>query len=892
MTRGASIGRGEGSPTTKEVTPVVEVDPLGDPSRAERLVVNGLGAAVGDPGWARAARLAMSLTGAATGVVTAHLDDTVLVVGSAGDLFEPGTTEQVVDVPGRWVIGTGQPLAVADLTADPRTQGALVRHLGPTSYLGVPLQAADGVMVGSLCVLDGRGREWTLEDVGLLQDLARLLGHRLELQEERQQRDDLVRLHADAVGGSLSGQVVMGADGVILDINPAVTTMLGWEREDLLGRTVSETLVPSGARPAHDAGMARVRHGGPHVAVGNPLEVLALAKDGELVPIELSITRSDSAAGTRYNGSLRDLRSQVRMQAGMDSVLSNATVALLEVDLSGTVRRTEGHGLLGGTDLVGASLDDVLGRAVSERLLVPVDGVPVRLDLDALGRAWRATAIPLRPGTGPATGWVVSLIDITDVRSARAELEQAYRTDPLTGLLSRVGLEQGVADMVAASPRRTLRVTTLRLHGLGETNESFGHEVGDQLLRVSATRLRRLLPGSGDEVVARVDAGQFSLVGYADSGGSAGWAQAAALQLTRPVRVRAVSVVPRVSVGTATCDVVELADQLGTDTGAAMVRELLRRAEVAVHAARRAGRTVREYHRSDDVAARRLVLASNMREVLSTPPDGRNALDLGGRLRLEYQPVVGLPGTTMVSVEALLRWEDNILGPLSPVEVVDVAEGAGLAVALGTHVMALALHDAATWWSEGHEIPVMVNLSALQVCETSLVDTVVELLGRNGLPGGALIAEVTETATLQDAALAASVLGQVRRLGAAVYLDDFGSGWSTLERMGELPLDGIKLDRSFVARCETPSGLAAIRSAVALTRSLRIPLVVEGVETDHQAGVVTSAGADRAQGYLYARPVPLARLREEFFAPRRRRDTSPAGSGARGHPAVPPQAGP
>ena len=868
---------------------MVDVGPPGDHSPSARLCTNGLVSAVGDPGWALAARLAMSLTGATTGLVTAHLDGTVVIIGAAGEEFEPGAALAMGDVPCRWVITSGTPLAVADLRTDPRTRDdALVQRITASAYLGVPLRTSAGVTVGSVCVLDNQVREWDPAAADLLLDLARLLGLRLELQEERQQRNDLARLHADVVGGSLSGLVVMDDVGVILDVNPAVTTMLGWQREDLLGRTVAETLVPHGSRAAHDAGVLRVRGGGPHVAVGSRMEVLALAKDGELVPIELIITRTDSVVGTRYNGSLRDLRSQVRLQAGIRSVLSNSTVALLEVDLEGTVLRTEGHGLLGGADLVGAALDDVLGRAVSEHLLVPADGEPVRFDLEALGRAWRASAIPLRPGAGPATGWVVSLVDITDVRSAQAELEQAYRNDPLTGLLSRVGLELGVAAMVAASPGRTLRVTTLRLHGLGETNESFGHEVGDELLRVSASRLRRLLPPAGNEVMARVDAGQFSLVGYADSGVSTGWAEAAALQLIRPIRVRAVSVVPKVSVGTATCDIVELADQLGPTTGAPVVGELLRRAEVAVHAARRAGRTVREYHRSDDVAARRLVLASNLREALSTPPDGRYALDLGGRLRLEYQPVVGLPGT-VVSVEALLRWEDDILGPLSPIEVVDVAEGAGLAVPLGTHVMALALHDAATWWADGHTVPVMVNLSALQVCETSLVDTVTELLERNGLPGAALIAEVTETATLQSAALAASVLGAVRRLGAAVYLDDFGSGWSTLERMGQLPLDGIKLDRSFVARCDTPWGLAAIHSAVALTRSLQIPLVVEGVETVHQAAIVTAAGADRAQGYLYSRPVRLERLRADVLVPRRRPSGDPARPGAGRHPGVPPQ---
>ncbi len=832
-----------------------------DPCGGSQPVAAELAGSVGDPAWTGAARLARSLTGATTALLTAHLDGSVLVVGADGAGIDAGTREPLADVPCGVVVRTGLPLAVADLADDPRTRDSVVvRRLGMSAYLGVPLRTVDGAVVGTLCVLDQRSREWTSEQSDDLADLANLLADRLDLQRERQVRDELVRLHADVVGGSLSGLVVMDDRGTILDINPAVTTMLGWTREDLVGRMAAETLVPPTSREAHASGVDRVRAGGAHAIIGERLEVLALAKDGELVPIELSVTRSESAAGTRYSGSLRDLRSQVRMRAGMDSVLSNATVAVLELDLGGTVRRTEGHGLLGGTDLVGTSLDDVLGPTVSEQLLVPVEGEPVRVDLEALDRAWRATAIPLRPGGGPATGWVVSLVDITDVRDARTQLEQAHRTDPLTGLLSRVGLEHGVAALVAAAPGRALRVTTLRMHGLGETNESFGHEVGDELLRVSASRLRSLLPSVGTDVVARVDAGQFSLVGYAGASVSQAWAGAAARLLARPVRVRAVSVAPRVSVGTATCEVAELGEQPTGGTGATVVGELLRRAEVAVHAARRAGRTVQEYQRSDDVAARRLVLASNLRDALSTPVDSRSDLDLGGRLSLHYQPVLAVPGSAVVSVEALLRWQDDVLGPLSPVEVVDVAEGAGLAAALGEHVMALALHDAASWWARGHPVPVMVNLSALQVCETSLVGSVTGLLAGNGLPGAALVVEVTETAALNDAALAATVLQQVRRLGVAVYLDDFGTGWSSLERMGDLPLDGIKLDRAFVRRSDTPAGLAAVRSAVALARSLQVPLVVEGVETKAHAAVVAACGADRAQGYLYSRPVPLPLL--------------------------------
>ncbi|MGJ7441095.1 EAL domain-containing protein [Aquipuribacter sp. MA13-6] len=858
-------------------------DPLADPDRLRRVDDTRMSTVLGDPEWTRVARLARVVTGTPVALVTVVSATHVVVAASDGRTtgLEAGATEPAALGTCGWVVRAGTPMVVRDLALEPRTAHAgAARQLGLVAYLGVPLRAGDAAVIGTLSVFDDHPRDFTPGHVTAMEDLAHLLGEHVALVEERRSDAEMLRLHADVVSGSLSGSVVIDDRGVVLQVNPALTALLGWEPADVVGRRVADVLIPEGMRAAHDLGLDRVRGGGEHVVVGRPLQVLALARDGELVPIELSVTRSESAAGTRYNGSLRDLRPQTRVQAGLDAVLSQATVAVLEVDLAGVVRRTEGHGLLGGADLVGMTLDDVLGHQVTRRLRVggddgnsnssnggdrgtaggTDDGTgPVRFDLEVLGRAWRASAVPVRPTGADVSGWVVSLIDISDVREAQAQLEKAYRTDPLTGLLSRVGLEQEVAALEAAAPGRPLRITTLRLHGLGETNESFGHEVGDELLRVSAGRLRTLLPGTG-EVLARVGAGQFSLVGYADRSVSTGWARAAARLLGRPVRVRAVTVLPEVSVGTADLDAaVGTTTEHPVDTGTG-VAELLRRAEVAVHGARRAGQVVRAYRRSDDVAARRMVLASNLRGALGAPADGRGRLDLDGRLELAYQPVVSLVDGRVVAVEALLRWTDETLGPVSPVEVVDVAEGAGLAIALGEHVMARALAEAATWWRRGDEVPVTVNLSALQVCEPSLVGSTTGLLARNGLPGRALVVEVTETAALRDAAMAATVLQQVREQGIRVYLDDFGTGWSTLERMGSLPLDGIKLDRVFVGRLEEPSGLAALRSAVALARSLQVPLVVEGVETARQARAVTAAGAEQGQGYLFSRPVPAAAL--------------------------------
>jgi PAS domain S-box-containing protein len=852
---------------------------LRDPERLARVTSSGALDAVGDPDWHGVARLARAVTGAAVAMVTVITDSHLVVCAADVDPgveigIEVGSSPPVEQVPCRWVVHDRAPVVIADLATDDRCRAdTLPPATGLASYCGVPLTTADGYVLGTVCVLDTHPREWSTTQTEALLDLARLLTHRLALTEERRRADDLLRLHADVVGGSLSGLVVIDDRGVVLECNPAITTMLGWTPADLVGRRVADTLVPPAARGAHEEGLDRVRGGGADVVVGHPVELVALSKDGDEVPVELHVTRIRSSAGVRYSGSLRDLRDVEHVRAGLDSVLGSATVAVLEVDPAGTIRRAEGEGLLGGTTVVGRGLDDVLGPRVGERLLTAVPDGPTRLDLDALGRSWRASAIPLRPARGVTAGWVVSLIDITDVREAQAELARASRTDQLTGLLNRLGLEREVASLVAADPLLPLQVTTLRLHGLGETNESFGHEVGDELLRVSAARLRTLLPG-GHALLARVDAGQFSLVGRVGRTVSAGWVGAAAALLARPVRVRAVTVAPQVSVGTATCDPAEVAGAAagsdepggGPTAGAAVVTELLRRAEVAVHAARRAGTVVRAYDRGDDVAARRLVLASNLREALATPPDGRNPLDLGGRLGLAYQPVVHLPGGQTASVEALLRWHDDTLGALSPVEVVDVAESSGLAVPLGEHVLARALHDAASWWGSRGEVPVMVNLSALQVCDESLVGGVASLLARNGLPGRALVLEVTETAVLQDADLAAAVLGRLRELGVHVYLDDFGTGWSTLERLGHLPLDGIKLDRSFAARIDRPAGRAAVHSAVALARSLQVPLVVEGVETTEQEEQVVAAGADRAQGYLYSRPVDLATLRDGLTA--------------------------
>ncbi|WP_380165222.1 GAF domain-containing protein [Jannaschia sp. R86511] len=197
------------------------------------------------------ARLARAVTGASVALVTLVNDTQVLVVAAAGRAagLEPGGREPATSGTCGWVVASGRSLSVRDLRLDPRTLGSgAARELGLVSFLGVPLRV-DDVVVGTVSVLDRHPRGWTHAETAALEDLAQLLGARVGLVEERQRADDLLRLHADVVSGSLSGVVVIDDRGVVLEVNPALTALLGWETADMIGRPVGDLLVPRPCAP-------------------------------------------------------------------------------------------------------------------------------------------------------------------------------------------------------------------------------------------------------------------------------------------------------------------------------------------------------------------------------------------------------------------------------------------------------------------------------------------------------------------------------------------------------------------------------------------------------------------------------------------------------------------
>jgi EAL domain-containing protein (putative c-di-GMP-specific phosphodiesterase class I) len=235
--------------------------------------------------------------------------------------------------------------------------------------------------------------------------------------------------------------------------------------------------------------------------------------------------------------------------------------------------------------------------------------------------------------------------------------------------------------------------------------------------------------------------------------------------------------------------------------------------------------------------------------------DLRRAID-ERRLEVHYQVQASVRTREVTGYEALLRWHHPVRGEVPPTVFIPVAEECGLMLPLGEWVLRQACSDAVTW---PHQSKVSVNVSPLQLAHVDLPGLFRQVLRDTGLPAQRLEIELTETAFVTDRTRALRILQQIKALGIGVALDDFGTGYSSLETLRVFPFDKIKLDRFFIAGlAENPQAIAIVRAVLALGRSLAIPVLAEGIETDEQLEVLRREGCDEAQGFLLGRPVPMA----------------------------------
>ena len=405
--------------------------------------------------------------------------------------------------------------------------------------------------------------------------------------------------------------------------------------------------------------------------------------------------------------------------------------------------------------------------------------------------------------------------------------------DALTGLANRTLLARRAEEVLAHSaPNGTIAVLCLDLDDFKPVNDLLGHPTGDRLLRVIARRLSSLV-GEGD-VVARLGGDEFAiLLADTDSATAIAVAEAAIDAVRRSADIGGpVDVYPNVSVGIT----------FGGTGG--VIEDLLRDADIAMYSAKRRGK--------GQWALFEAGIAEHVMDWLELRADLVGAL-ADDQLLVEFQPIVRLADRRVVGAEALVRWQHPTLGLVRPDRFVPVAEDSGLIVPIGAWVLAQACRSAQAWDPTATGPEISVNVSPHQFRDARFVDTVRTTLAETGLASSRLILEITETTQIADEEAAIGMLHDLRALGIRIALDDMGAGFASLRYLRTLPIDIVKLDRSFMTNLDDDRGL--LSGVIGLVRSLGMIAIVEGVELDVHERTARELGADFAQGFRYSAPI-------------------------------------
>jgi diguanylate cyclase (GGDEF)-like protein/PAS domain S-box-containing protein len=480
----------------------------------------------------------------------------------------------------------------------------------------------------------------------------------------------------------------------------------------------------------------------------------------------------------------------------------------------------------------------VLSRIQAGEPGVPRENEWIRKDGSRRHIAWSNTAV--MGGDRVIRYTIATGIDITDRKNLEDELAHKALHDPLTGLPNRRLLMDRLEHALRSRSGSGTSLLFLDIDDFKTVNDHFGHDVGDQVLKVVAERLVRVVrPG---DTVSRLSGDEFAIVIQNPTDGNAPDLVAARIleAIARPIEVREHRLALTVSVGAA-------------GVGAAVVGsavDLLRNADFAMYAAKTAGRAqYRSYAAADRATA---------------DDDARLAADLPGaiargELRVHYQPVVDLRSGAITGVEALVRWQHPERGLLAPGSFIPIAERTGSIVEIGAWVLDTACRALSRWQRETPGLSMAVNLSGRQLESSSLMGHVRNALAEHGIASSALILEVTETVLLADPTAVAKLDG-LKALGVRLAIDDFGTGYSSISYLRRFPVDILKIDREFIDGADSPEGVKLLRGIAQLGRLVGLELIAEGIERSEQIAPIVEAGCAAGQGFLFARPVDASAM--------------------------------
>ena len=439
-------------------------------------------------------------------------------------------------------------------------------------------------------------------------------------------------------------------------------------------------------------------------------------------------------------------------------------------------------------------------------------------------------------------GFIINARNITEQMTMEETLRHQALHDALTDLPNRTFLQKRLDQALTNAERKKHNVALLMmdLDRFKEINDTFGHQHGDLLLREVGARLLQAIGNAG--LVSRLGGDEFAvLLPVADEESTQTIAAQLRYVLDDPFQVADYPLHVEASIG------IVLYPIHGTDA-----LTLLRRADVAMYAAKSSHEGVAIYKdaHDDQHRSRRLTLIGALRQAIAT-----------NELKLYYQPKVSLKTGLASSVEALVRWQHPIHGFVPPDQFVTIAEQTGLINALTSWVIGAAVQQCSIWLRSGLSLNIAINLSAWNLRDTALPDMIMDMLTRYAVPSSLLRVEVTESAIMTDTDRALEVLTRLSRMGISISVDDFGTGYSSLAYLKRLPIDELKIDRSFVQHMtEIEADATIVRSTVMLAHNLGLQIVAEGVEDQETLKRLADFKCDLAQGYYMSRPIPACEL--------------------------------
>ncbi|MDW5501869.1 cyclic di-GMP phosphodiesterase [Pseudomonas lundensis] len=533
-----------------------------------------------------------------------------------------------------------------------------------------------------------------------------------------------------------------------------------------------------------------------------------------------------------------------------EQVVSEANSVIVIVDQHGRIQRFNRLS----EEYTGLHEHDVIGKNVFQLFMSPEEAAASRRNIAGFFRdgssyeveRWIKTVKGERlflfrnkfvhSGSGKNEVFLIcSGTDITEERRAQERLRVLANTDIITGLPNRNAIQDKITQSIAARDGSDVGLVYLDLDNFKKVNDAYGHMFGDRLLvEVSLAVLGCL---DDDQTLARLGGDEFLVLAQqADRQMLQHLAQRIIDRLKTPFRIGLIEVYTGCSIGIALCP------EHGND-----LDSLIRSADTAMYVAKEHGKrtyTVFSPEMNKRVAEY-MWLDTNLRKGLEQ-----------NQLVVYYQPKIETLSGRVCSVEALVRWDSPERGLIPPLQFISYAEESGLIGPLGRWVLQTAAKQAAHWQQQGLQLRVAVNLSARQLVDDSIVDDLVQVLQQNQLSPCLLDFELTESSLIEDEKRAREVITRLRELGAQVHLDDFGTGYSSLAQLARIPLDAIKLDKSFVRGVnDNPVSQSLVRAIVAAAEALKFRVIAEGVETESENRFLDEIGVDEKQGFLFARPM-------------------------------------